>query len=213
MLLNNPMIVEIAVEAGLCSALSFSISRHFAEEYILLLICYIPTVSKFAAYKMKEADLFYILTEMISSIEWRERSIHTIACWAKFDHVYIDQQLVSFNERTDSVFELIEMSIKMINNCHICLSSFYDIKSIIKSCKILAQSVTNENLFDLIFSTLPNADEYQKEILEFLLEVILKSNDPALLASSFLSKLKGYSESSNFEAQKIVLRIRVISGQ
>lgn len=213
MLLNNPMIVEIAVSSGLCSSLSFSISRHFEEEYISLLICYIPTVSKFAAYKMKEADLFYVLTDMISSIEWRDRAIHTIACWAKFDQKYIDQQLVSFNERTETIFELIEMSIKMIKNCHICLSSFYDIKSIIKNCKILAQSITNENLFDLIFSSFANAGEYQKELLEFLLDVMLKSDDPTLFASSLLTKLKGYSESNDPVVQKIVLRIRVISGQ
>ena len=71
------------------------------KNFIILKICYIPTVSKFAAYKMKEADLFYVLSDMISSIEWRDRAIHTIACWAKFDQKYIDQQLVSFNERTE----------------------------------------------------------------------------------------------------------------
>lgn len=213
MLLNNPMLIEIAAEAGFCQSLTFSISRHFAEEYLPHLICYIPTVSKFAAYKMKEADLFYVLTEMISNIEWRDRSIHAIACWAKFDHKYIDQELVIFNERTEIFFELIEIAIKMIKNCHICLNSFYDLKSIIKRCKILAQSITNENLFDLIFSSLSCAGEYQKEILEFLLEVLLQASDPTIFASSILNKLKGYSESNNFDVQKIVLRIRVISGQ
>ncbi|OHT12055.1 STE family protein kinase [Tritrichomonas foetus] len=210
MLMNRPELIEQAVEAGLCLSLSYAISKDIAFNFVRHLICYIPTVSKFAAYKMKEADLFYVLIDLISIKEWRDKALHAISCWATFNSSYVDQQMQ--NDTDQAVFSCIETCIEMINSFHIRLSSFYDLKNIVRKCPVFTNSLINEDFITSIISSIKNAREYQSDLLELLLEIILQADDPADFASSLLPQLKGYSESNDFHVQKVVLRIRVVSG-
>lgn len=214
MLLNNPALTEQAAINGLCESLYNIINQNESSTYAYHLICYIPTVSQYSAYKMKEAHLFEHLIGLTTSIEWREKAVQAISEWSIFDHKYVDQQILEYNIRTDDAFvSLYEICIEMIKNYHIRLIWFTNLKSIARNCTLFAKSINNNDFYDLILSALENAEEFKIDLLDLLLEVLLQAEDSALSASSILPKLKGYSENPDFRIQKTVLRIRVISGQ
>ena len=212
MLKDKPQLCELAADCGFGFSLSYAISKRCdVPEFISELLCHIPTVSPFAAFKMKEAGTFCLLVDLLNVREWKSKAIHAIAQWSTFDCAYVDDELCNPNT-FESVSDDIAREIDYLSNSSITSTVFLDMKTIVRHCSKFAQNIMTDDFIASVVRNFTRARDAQKAaLLEFFIEFALQHHDPTGLACMMLPHVGIYSESANKQLQRAVLRLRVIA--
>lgn len=211
LLKNKPRNVEIAVEAGLCFSLSYAIMQHEVPEIIGDLICLIPTVSEFTAFRMKEAGLFLHLVDLLSVSEWMQKAMHAIACWSTFDPIFVDSELRN-TEFASAFLQTIQDEIETCIKFSSQSKLLQDIIVIIKKSPGLCEQIVTQDLIDFICVSLQASNpQIQSCLFELLIAFITMSEDPRAVATELLQDLSVFTQSSVFDVQKNALRLRIVA--
>lgn len=212
MLKNKPNLCELAADSGLGFSLSHAISKQCdVPEYISELLCYLPTISPFTAFRMKEAGAFYLLIDLLNVREWRAKAIHAISQWASFDSRFVDNELCNPNA-FDVISNDISTEIEHVSNSKVTSAVFLDMKTIISNCQKFSQNFMTDTLVSAIVRAVTRSTEGQKAfLLDFLIELVLQDRDSTALACALLPHFAGYSESKDEHLQRSALRFRVLA--
>ena len=206
MIKHVPELIECACDRGLCNALEKS--RNLVESTVRIrdLLCEIPTISPFCAWKLKETNLYEILIELLELPIWNRKAIHALSCWTRFDSRYIAKHLLK-NAKFIQDFLVSELRSTTIRP-----DSFIDLSIMMQYCTEVGHLLYSDEILNGVMKCLSRVGPYgQIQFFEFLIQLILQSPRPDKIAASLLQEMIPYTQSPVLQVQKAALRIRVLS--
>ncbi|EAX92044.1 STE family protein kinase [Trichomonas vaginalis G3] len=209
MIKNSPELIESACDYGICVALEKARGLVEATVRVRDLVCEIPTVSSFCVWKLKETTLYQDLTDMIDFPIWNRKAIRALSHWASMDSRFISKHLEGVYESINQ-FIFSELNAAEMKSSH--PESFVDVTRIMQYCPNVGHKIYSPEIIERVMTCLGKVGAFgQIQFLEFLIQVIVQSPQPSLIAASLIPQLLPFTQSSVMQVQKAALRVRILS--